>query len=187
MTLDHEVDVLEHQFARKAVRDHHRHRALPRPAPHRGHLGRRRHPRVRGRAHPDRRRHPSAPARRRAVRRHHILDSDEIVEIPRLPRSLTVIGAGVIGMEYATIFSALDVAVTLVEARPTMLDFIDREMIEDFIHQLRDRGVTLRLGAKVERHRRRERLAGHHPGRMAAASAPRCCCTPPAASARPMR
>ena len=80
-----------------------------------------------------------------------IFDSDEIVEIPRLPRSLTVIGAGVIGVEYATIFSALDVAVALVEARPTMLDFIDHELIEDFTHQLRDRGVALRFGAKVER------------------------------------
>ena len=40
MTLDHEVDVLEHQFARNGGADHHRHRALPRPAPHRGHLGR---------------------------------------------------------------------------------------------------------------------------------------------------
>ena len=97
-----------------------------------------------------------------------VFDSDEIVEIPRLPRSLTVIGAGVIGVEYATIFSALDVAVALVEARPTMLDFIDHELIEDFTHQLRDRGVALRFGAKVERHRVRERLAGHHPGGRAA-------------------
>ena len=66
-----------------------------------------------------------------------------------LPRSLTVIGAGVIGIEYATIFSALDVAVTLVELRATILDFIDRELIDDFTHQLRDRGMTLRLGSKV--------------------------------------
>ncbi len=47
-----------------------------------------------------------------------VLDSDEIVEIPRLPRSLTVVGGGVIGVEYATIFSALDVSVALVEVRP---------------------------------------------------------------------
>ena len=80
-----------------------------------------------------------------------VFDSDEIVDIPRLPRSLTVIGAGVIGVEYATIFSALDVAVALVEARPAMLEFIDHELIEDFTHQLRDRGVALRFGAKVER------------------------------------
>ena len=79
---------------------------------------------------------------------------------PRLPRSLTVIGAGVIGVEYATIFSALDVPVTLIEPRPTILDFIDRELIDDFIHQLRDRGMTLRLGAKVERIELDERPAG---------------------------
>lgn len=78
-----------------------------------------------------------------------ILDSDEVVQIPYLPRSLTVVGAGVIGIEYATIFSALDVAVTIVEPRETFLDFVDREIIEEFVHQLRDRGVAFRLGASV--------------------------------------
>ena len=63
---------------------------------------------------------------------------------------MTVIGAGVIGVEYATIFSALDVRVTLVEPRATILDFIDRELVDDFIHQLRDRGVNFRLGSKLE-------------------------------------
>ncbi|MCB2048946.1 MAG: FAD-dependent oxidoreductase, partial [Novosphingobium sp.] len=78
-----------------------------------------------------------------------ILDSDEIAEVPRLPRTLTVVGAGVIGIEYATIFSALDVAVTVIEPRQTMLDFVDREIIEEFVHQLRDRGVRLQMGAAV--------------------------------------
>lgn len=78
-----------------------------------------------------------------------IMDSDEVVEVPRLPRSMTVVGAGVIGIEYATIFSALDVAVTVIEPRATFLDFIDREIIDEFIHQLRDRGVTFRLGSPV--------------------------------------
>lgn len=78
-----------------------------------------------------------------------IMDSDEVVDTPRIPRSLTVVGAGVIGIEYATIFSALDVAVTVVEPRPTFLDFIDREIIDEFMHQLRDRGVTFRLGSPV--------------------------------------
>ncbi|RWB10633.1 MAG: Si-specific NAD(P)(+) transhydrogenase, partial [Mesorhizobium sp.] len=53
-----------------------------------------------------------------------IFDSDEMLELERLPRTLTVIGAGVIGVEYATIFSALDVPVTLVEPRNTILDFV---------------------------------------------------------------
>jgi NAD(P) transhydrogenase len=78
-----------------------------------------------------------------------IMDSDEVVEVPNLPRSLTVVGAGVIGIEYATIFSALDVQVTIIEPRATFLDFIDREILEEFVHQLRDRGVTFRLGTPV--------------------------------------
>ncbi len=78
-----------------------------------------------------------------------IMDSDEVVDLPHMPRSLTVVGAGVIGIEYATIFSALDVAVTIIEPRPTFLDFIDREIIDEFVHQLRDRGVSFRLGSAV--------------------------------------
>lgn len=79
-----------------------------------------------------------------------VFDSDEILDLARLPRSMTVIGAGVIGIEYATIFSALDVHVTLVEPRDSMLDFIDRELIDDFTHQLRDRGMVLRFGVGVK-------------------------------------
>ncbi|MDB5736440.1 MAG: FAD-dependent pyridine nucleotide-disulfide oxidoreductase, partial [Sphingomonas bacterium] len=52
-------------------------------------------------------------------------------------------------VEYATIFSALDVAVTLIEPRETFLDFIDKEVIEEFVHDLRDRNVALRLGSEV--------------------------------------
>ena len=63
---------------------------------------------------------------------------------------MTVVGGGVIGVEYATIFSALDVPVTLIESRETILDFVDRELVDDFMHQLRDRGLTMRLGAAVK-------------------------------------
>lgn len=80
-----------------------------------------------------------------------ILDSDEILDLETLPKSIAVIGAGVIGIEYATIFSALDLHITLIEPRDTMLDFIDRELIEDFTHQLRDRGMVLRFGRKVKK------------------------------------
>ncbi len=151
MTLDHEVDVLEHQFARNAVQttigtarflDPHRIEVTSDAGDIRIFQGERILIAVGTRPHrPD-----GVPFNGTSV-----FDSDEIVEIPRLPRSLTVIGAGVIGVEYATIFSALDVAVALVEARPGMLEFIDHELIEDFTHQLRDRGVALRFGAKVER------------------------------------
>jgi len=78
-----------------------------------------------------------------------VLDSDGMVSLETLPRSLTVIGGGVIGIEYATIFSALDVRVTIVEARDSMLDFVDREIIADFMHQLRDSGVNFRLGTPL--------------------------------------
>lgn len=85
-----------------------------------------------------------------------VFDSDSILELGDLPRSLTVIGAGVIGIEYATIFSSLDVHVTLVEPRDTMLDFIDRELVSDLTYQLRDRGVVLRFGSKVEKVTKRD-------------------------------
>jgi NAD(P) transhydrogenase len=79
----------------------------------------------------------------------HIVDSDEILEITRIPRQLVVVGASVIGIEYASIFSALDVKVTVVEPMPSLLPFIDRELADEFIHDLRDRGVALRFGCKV--------------------------------------
>ena len=82
--------------------------------------------------------------------RTRIFDSDEMLELNRLPRTLTVIGGGVIGVEYATIFSALDVPVTLVEPRNSILDFVDREIVDDLIHQMRDRGMTVRLGSAVK-------------------------------------
>ncbi len=79
-----------------------------------------------------------------------ILDCDEILEITEIPRSLTIIGAGVIGIEYATIFSTLDVAVTLIEPRETVLDFIDQELISEFLYDMRNRGISLRLGCSAE-------------------------------------
>ncbi len=79
-----------------------------------------------------------------------VVDGDEFLEMEEIPRSLIVIGAGVIGVEYATMFSALDVRVTLIEPRDTFLDFIDRTLIQDFTHQIRENGVDLRLGSAVE-------------------------------------
>jgi NAD(P) transhydrogenase len=79
-----------------------------------------------------------------------VFDSDEFLELERLPRTLTVIGGGVIGVEYATIFSALDVPVTLIETRDSILDFVDREIVDDFIHQMRERGMNIRLGSGVK-------------------------------------
>jgi NAD(P) transhydrogenase len=78
-----------------------------------------------------------------------VLDSDEILNLPAIPRSIVVIGASVIGVEYASIFSALDVKVTLLEPHEGLLPFVDRELADEFVHELRDRGVTLRFGCKV--------------------------------------
>ncbi|MCB1742059.1 MAG: FAD-dependent oxidoreductase, partial [Gammaproteobacteria bacterium] len=79
-----------------------------------------------------------------------VVDSDNILTMTELPRTLVVVGAGVIGVEYASIFSALDIDVTLVDGRDDMLGFLDREIVDEFAHHLRDRGVSLRLGETVE-------------------------------------
>ena len=79
-----------------------------------------------------------------------ISDSDEILDVAALPRSLAVVGGGVIGVEYATIFSALDIPVTLIEPRNSILDFVDQELVSDLMHQMRDRGMTLKLGTAVK-------------------------------------
>ncbi|MCB1516944.1 MAG: Si-specific NAD(P)(+) transhydrogenase [Hyphomicrobiaceae bacterium] len=80
-----------------------------------------------------------------------VVDSDDLISHTRVPRSLVVVGAGVIGVEYATIYSALDVPVTIVEPREGFLEFIDREIIGEFVHELRNRGVNLRLGSSLDR------------------------------------
>jgi len=79
-----------------------------------------------------------------------IVDSDDFLEIDHLPRSLTVIGAGVIGVEYATMFAALDIRVTLIEPRDSFLDFVDNATIREFAHHIGENGVDLRLGSAVE-------------------------------------
>ncbi len=80
-----------------------------------------------------------------------VLDSDDFIRAPRVPRSLAVVGAGVIGLEYATIFSALDVPVTLIEPRDRFLDFLDGEIVANLIHQMRDRGIAIRLSGELRK------------------------------------
>lgn len=79
-----------------------------------------------------------------------VLDSDEVLKFRKMPKTLTVVGGGVIGVEYATIFSALDVKVTLVEIQPRVLDFLDSEIVDEFQYQIRDQGMSLRLDESVE-------------------------------------
>lgn len=84
-----------------------------------------------------------------------ILDSDNVLHLERVPRSMVIVGAGVIGMEYASMFAALGSKVTVVEQRPGMLDFCDAEVVESLKYHLRDLAVTFRFGetvSAVERH-----------------------------------
>ena len=79
-----------------------------------------------------------------------IFDSDDVLNLKKLPREMTVVGGGVIGTEYGSMFAALGVAVTLVDARKRLLGFVDEEIIETFHYQMRSLGVRLRLGEEVE-------------------------------------
>ena len=79
----------------------------------------------------------------------YIFTSDDLLDIQHLPTSITVIGAGVIGLEYATIFAAIGARVTLVDSRPRLLNFIDAEVIDTLVYQMRQDRVTIRLGETV--------------------------------------
>ena len=79
-----------------------------------------------------------------------IFDSDNILGMKELPREMTVVGGGVIGTEYASMFAALGVSITIVDTRKRLLGFIDSEIIECLQYQMRSMGVELRLGEEVE-------------------------------------
>ncbi|MCH8205823.1 MAG: Si-specific NAD(P)(+) transhydrogenase [Chloroflexi bacterium] len=79
-----------------------------------------------------------------------IITSDMILDLKGIPRTMTVVGGGVIGVEYASIFAALGVGVTLVEKRPRLLDFVDTEIVESLVYQMRGNDVILRLGEEVD-------------------------------------
>ncbi|WP_328310863.1 Si-specific NAD(P)(+) transhydrogenase [Actinomycetospora sp. NBC_00405] len=78
-----------------------------------------------------------------------VVDSDGILAMEQIPASMVVVGAGVIGIEYASMFAALGTRVTVVERRPQMLDFCDAEVIESLKFHLRDLAVTFRFGEEV--------------------------------------
>ena len=79
-----------------------------------------------------------------------IVTSDNLLELRRLPRKMAVVGGGVIGIEYASMFAALEIDVTLVDKRERLLGFLDWEIVEELMHQMRNRNVTFRLGEAVE-------------------------------------
>ena len=76
-------------------------------------------------------------------------DSDQLPWLSEIPRDTIVVGAGVIGVEYASMLAALGVKVTLLDQRPTLLDFVDREIIDALCFNLRHLATTFRLGEKV--------------------------------------
>jgi len=148
MTLDHEVEVLQHQFARNGVETIHGAACFldPHTVAVDGAEGKAIYTAdkflVGVGTRPYRPDHIGFDGM-------NILDSDEILDLDRLPRQLVVVGASVIGVEYASIFSALDVKVTIIEPSPGLLPFVDRELADEFVHDLRDRGVMMRFGCKA--------------------------------------
>ena len=79
-----------------------------------------------------------------------IINSDQVLDLKNLPKTLIVVGGGVIGVEYTCMFSALGVRVTLIERRPRLLEFADQEIIEALSYHLRDSRVTMRLNEEVD-------------------------------------
>ncbi len=79
-----------------------------------------------------------------------IFTSDDVLHLKDLPRTIAVVGAGVIGLEYATMFAALGVRVTLIDKRDRLLPFVDHEIIDALVYHMRQNRVTMRLGEEVE-------------------------------------
>lgn len=78
-----------------------------------------------------------------------IFTSDDILRLDALPRTMAVVGGGVIGCEYAAIFAALGVRVTIIDKRPRLLSFVDAEIMDALAYHMRQQRVTLRLGEEV--------------------------------------
>ena len=80
-----------------------------------------------------------------------VLDSDDLLRLPKLPKSMIIVGGGVIGTEYACMMATLGVRVILIEARHTLLEFVDAEISESLQYRMRSMGMTLRLNERVEK------------------------------------
>ena len=85
-----------------------------------------------------------------AINGRNIVNSDQILGIPTVPKTLIVVGGGVIGVEYACMFTTLGVRVIMVEKRPRLLEFADAEVVEALSYHMRDRRATMRLNEEVE-------------------------------------
>ena len=78
-----------------------------------------------------------------------VVTADEVLDMPAVPRTMTVVGGGVVGMEYASIFAALGVEVTIVDGRKKLLEFLDGEIVDSLIYRMRDMECVFRLGEQV--------------------------------------
>lgn len=80
-----------------------------------------------------------------------IIDSDDILHLSHIPRTMVVVGAGVIGIEYASMFAALGTEVTIIDQRERPLEFLDHEIVDELIHQMRNQNVIFRFSETVQR------------------------------------
>ena len=80
---------------------------------------------------------------------HRIVDTDHLADLGGLPKEIIVVGGGVVGLEYASFMAALGAHVTLIDQRPVVLEFVDRQIVEALSYHLRQLGVTFRLAEKV--------------------------------------
>jgi NAD(P) transhydrogenase len=78
-----------------------------------------------------------------------VMVADQLGGIEKLPAELIVVGGGVVGLEYASMFATLGIQVTVIDLRPTVLDFVDREVVDALVVHMREIGTTFRLGEKV--------------------------------------
>lgn len=79
-----------------------------------------------------------------------VITSDEVLKLAELPRTMAVIGCGVIGIEYASMFATFGVDVTAIDERERPLEFLDHEVVDELIHQMRNRNIKFRLGERVD-------------------------------------
>ncbi len=81
--------------------------------------------------------------------RETVLTSDDLLHLPALPETIIIVGAGVIGTEFASMFARLGIRVTLVDRAHRVLGFLDQQIGEALQYHLRNRGMVLRLGEEV--------------------------------------
>ncbi len=78
-----------------------------------------------------------------------ILDSDSILRMKKLPKTLGIVGGGVIGCEYGSMFAAIGIKVTILEQRESILGFVDKELVDSLVYKLREEKVQIIVNDKV--------------------------------------